>query len=179
MPTAEKIETVSVLSQKMAQADAIFLTDFTGIDVASVTRLRRSLRQAGVDYCVVKNRLAKRAVIEAGLEPLARFLQGPTAMAFVKTDPISPAKILQKFIDDGGRLAIKTGLVNGQVVTAESVRQLALLPSRDDLLARVVGSFQAPLYRLAGVLNGLLREFVGVVSAIRDQKEGRGAVAAE
>ncbi len=176
MPTAEKNATVSDLSQKMSQADAIYLADFSCIDVAAVTELRRSLRQAGVEYLVVKNRLAKLAATDAGLDSLGSYLEGPTAMAFVQDDPVAPAKILQKFIDGGGKLVIKSGYVDGQVLTPEAVGQLAKLPSRDELLGKVVGSAQAPLQGLAAVLSGLLRGVVGALSAIKDQKaEAEGA----
>ncbi len=170
MPTAEKTETVSRLARKMAQAEAIFLADFHGVDVAAVTRLRRSLRGAGVEYQVVKNRLAKRAASDAGLEGLEQYLEGPTAMAFAHEDPVAPAKILQEFIDGGGKLAIKTGLVDGQILTAEAVALLAKLPSREELIGQVVGSVQAPLYGLSAVLNGLLRSLVVALSVIADQR---------
>ena len=170
MPTAEKSATVSDLSQKMSKADAIYLADFSGIDVAAVTQLRRSLREAGVDYQVVKNRLAKLAARDAGLDSLGEYLEGPTAMAFVQDDPLTPAKILQKFIDGGGKLAIKTGVVDGQILTPEAVKQLARLPSRDELIGKVIGSVQAPLYGLSAVLSGLLRGVVVALSAVKDQK---------
>jgi large subunit ribosomal protein L10 len=170
MPTAEKTETVSRLARKMAQAEAIFLADFHGVDVAAVTRLRRSLRGAGVEYQVVKNRLAKRAASDAGLEGLEQYLEGPTAMAFAHEDPVAPAKILQEFIDGGGKLAIKTGLVDGQILTSEAVALLAKLPSREELIGQVVGSVQAPLYGLSAVLNGLLRSLVIALSVIADQR---------
>lgn len=172
MSTPQKAEAVSTLTEKMVRADAIFLADFSGIDVASVTRLRRTLRQAGVDYQVVKNRLAKRAASEAGLQSLGAFLEGPTAMAFVKEDPVEPARILQRFIDGGGKLAIKTGFVDGQILTPEAVKQLATLPSREELLARVVGAVQSPLYGLSAVLCGLLRGLVVALYAIKDRQAG-------
>ena len=170
MPTAEKTETVSRLARKMSQAEAIYLADFHGLDVDSVTRLRRSLRGAGVEYEVVKNRLARRAALDAGIEGLEPYLEGPTAMAFAQDDPVAPAKILQEFIDGGGRLTIKTGLVDGQVLTAEAVAQLAKLPSREELIGHVVGSVQAPLYGLSALLNGVLRSLVAALSAIADQR---------
>ena len=178
MPTADKSATVSDLSQKMSKADAIYLADFSGIDVAAVTQLRRSLREAGVDYQVVKNRLAKLAARDAGLDSLGEYLEGPTAMAFVQDDPVTPAKILQKFIDGGGKLAIKTGVVDGQILTPEAVKQLARLPSRDELIGKVIGSVQAPLYGLSAVLSGLLRGVVVALSAVKDQKaDAEGASA--
>jgi len=179
MPTAEKTETVSRLARKMAQAEAIFLADFHGLDVDSVTRLRRSLRGAGIEYEVVKNRLARRAAHDAGIEGLEPYFEGPTAMAFAQDDPVAPAKILQEFIDGGGRLTIKTGLVDGQVLTAEAVAQLARLPSREELIGQVVGSVRSPLYGLSALLNGVLRSLVAALSAIADQRtEGEAAAGA-
>ena len=170
MSTDEKRESVANLSRKMSQAKSIFLADFTGVDVESVTRLRRSLRGASVEYEVVKNRLAKLAVEDAGLEGLGDFLRGPTAMAFAQDDPLVPAKILQQFIDDGGRLAIKSGYLDGQVLTADRVEELSKLPSREELLGRVVNSVQSPIYGFGSILSGLLRSTIGVLSAIEEQK---------
>ncbi len=173
MPTAEKAAKVSELTQKMAGAKAIYLADFTGLDVAAVTDLRSKLRHASVEYEVVKNRLAKRAAQEAGIAGLDRFFVGPTAIAFAGNDPVEPAKILQKFIDAGGKITIKSGLVDGQVISADQFKALATLPSRDQLLAQVVRAVQGPLSGLAGALSGLLRNLVGVVDAIeKKQREG-------
>lgn len=170
MPTEEKRESVAILSRKMSEAKSIFLADFTGVDVESVTRLRRSLRGASIEYQVVKNRLAKLAVEDAGLEGLADFLKGPTALAFALEDPVAPAKILQQFIDDGGSLAIKSGYLDGQVLTADRVVELSKLPSREELLSKVVGSVQSPVYGLGFTLTGLLRSVIGALSAIEEQK---------
>ena len=173
MPTAEKVEEVAELSKRMTASQAMYLADFTGVDVATVTELRRNLRAASVEYQVVKNRLAKRAAAEAGLQSLEPFLVGPTALAFGVEDPIEPAKILQKFIDGGGKLAIKAAMVDGEVITAEQVKALASLPSRDELIAKVLSAVQGPLYGLVGVLNGLLRNLVGVLAAVQEkQSEG-------
>jgi large subunit ribosomal protein L10 len=173
MPTAEKVAKVNELTQKMAGAKAIYLADFTGLDVASVTALRSQLRRASVEYEVIKNRLAKRAAKEAGIAGLDQYFAGPTAIAFVVEEPVEPAKILQKFIDAGGKITIKSGLVDGQVISADQFKALATLPSREQLLAKVVGAVQGPLYGLSGVLSGLLRNLVGVVAAI-EKKQGEG-----
>ena len=175
MPTAEKVAKVNELTQKMAGSKAIFLADFTGLDVASVTNLRTQLRNASIEYEVVKNRLAKRAAKEAGIAGLDKFFAGPTAIAFAKNDPVEPAKILQKFVDTGGKITIKSGLVDGQVISADQVKALASLPSRDQLLAQVVRAVQGPLSGFAGVLNGLLRNLVGVLAAIEKKQQGEGA----
>lgn len=174
MPTAEKVAKVSELTQKMAGSKAIFLADFTGLDVASVTDLRSRLRKASIEYEVVKNRLAKRAAQEAGITGLDQYFAGPTAIAFAKDDPVEPAKILQKFINTGGKITIKSGLVDGQVISADQFKALASLPSREQLLAQVVWAVQGPLYGLSGVLSGLLRNLVGVVAAI-EKKQSESA----
>ena len=132
MPTEQKTETVNDLSQQMTAAKSIVLADFTGLDVASVTQLRRSLRSASVDYRVVKNRLAKRAASDAGLSSLEEFFSGPTAMAFGLDDPLEPARVLQKFVDTGGKIAIKSGFMDGQVLSPEQIKDLASLPSRSE-----------------------------------------------
>ena len=170
MPTEQKTEAIKDLSQQMTEAKSIVLADFTGLDVASVTQLRRSLRSASVDYRVVKNRLAKRAASDAGLASLEEFFNGPTAMAFAREDPLEPVRVLQKFVDGGGKLAIKSGFMDGQVLAPEQVKDLASLPSRDELIGRVIGAVQSPLYGLASVCSGLLRNLVGVLAAIEADK---------
>ena len=122
---------------------------------------------------MIKNRLAKRAAKEAGIAGLDQYFAGPTAIAFVVEEPVEPAKILQKFIDACGKITIKSGLVDGQVISADQFKALATLPSREQLLAKVVGAVQGPLYGLSGVLSGLLRNLVGVVAAIK-KKQGEG-----
>ncbi len=171
MPTEQKTETVSDLSQQMTAAKSIVLADFTGLDVASVTQLRRSLRNASVDYRVVKNRLAKLAASDAGLSSLEEFFSGPTAMAFGLDDPLEPVRVLQKFVDTGGKIAIKSGFMDGQVLSPEQVKELASLPSRDELIVKVIGAVQSPMYGLVGVFSTLLRNLVGVVSAIEEAKK--------
>jgi large subunit ribosomal protein L10 len=170
MPTSEKIDKVEELTAAMKGAKAIYLADFTGIDVAQVTGLRNQLREADIGYQVVKNRLAKRAAEAAGLEGLGEHFVGPTAIAYSNDDPITPAKILQDFAEKDDTFSIKTGIMDGKVLTADEVIVLAKLPSREELLGKVVGSIQSPLYGFAAVLNGLLRNLVGVVSAIEEKQ---------
>lgn len=173
MPTSEKVDKVEELTAAMSNAKAIYLADFTGLDVAKVTGLRNKLRDAEVGYQVVKNRLAKRAAAEAGISGLDEHLVGPTAIAFTSEDPIAPAKILQDFADEGDTLSIKSGFMDGQVLSPDEIKALSKLPSREELLGKVLGSVQSPMYGLAGVLNGLLRNLVGVIGAIEEkQKSG-------
>ncbi|MBJ68236.1 MAG: 50S ribosomal protein L10 [Gemmatimonadetes bacterium] len=173
MPTSEKVDKVEELTAALSSAKAIYLADFTGLDVAKVTGLRNKLRDAEVGYQVVKNRLAKRAAAKAGISGLDEHLIGPTAIAFTNEDPIAPAKILQDFADEDDAFSIKLGFMDGQVLSPEEIKALSKLPSREELLGKVLGSVQSPMYGLAGVLNGLLRNLVGVIGAIEEkQKSG-------
>lgn len=170
MATAEKEAKVEELKAIMAEAKGFYLADFTGIDVAAVTELRNKLREGEVQYQVIKNRLAIRAAEEVGIAGLKEHFTGPTAIAYSKEDPIAPAKILQDFGADGGKIQIKTGFMEGEVLAADRVEALANLPSREELLGKVAASAQSPLYGLSGVLSGLLRGLVGALSAIEKQR---------
>ena len=170
MATAEKEAKVEELKAIMAETKGFYLADFTGIDVASVTELRSKLRDAEVQYQVIKNRLAIRAAEEVGITGLKEYFTGPTAIAYSKEDPIAPAKILQDFVTDGGKIQIKTGFIEGEILAADRVEALAKLPSKEELIGKVVAGVQSPLYGLSGVLNGLLRGLVGVLSAIEKQR---------
>ena len=174
MPSAEKTERVDQLAAVIAESKSMVLADFAGIDVAAVTELRRQFRAAAVDYRVVKNRLAKRAVVEAGLSDLEPFFAGPTAVAFAQEDPLAAAQVLQKFIDAGGKMAIKSGFLDGQVLSADEVKALASLPPREELLAQVTGAVRGPLAGFVGALNGLLQKLVGVIAAIEEQQRTAG-----
>ena len=166
----QKQELVTTLAQRLARSPALYVTDFTGLNVARMTELRRKLRAAGVEYVVVKNTLARRALGGAqagGLEP---HLAGPTALALAGADPAIAAKVLAEFAKEHDKPAIRAGLVDGKTVTAEQVRRLAALPSRPELLAQVGGALQAPLAGLAGALHGVLLTMVGALEALRVQR---------
>ena len=175
MPTTEKIDQVGQLVETLNSSKAVYLADFTGVDVASVTQLRSELRQASIGYQVVKNRLAKLAVAQAGMDDLDEYFTGPTAIAYSEEDPVEPAKILQKFIEDGGKLTLKSGFVDGQLVSSDQIQALASLPSREELYGKVVGGIQAPLYGFAAVPSGLLRNLVGALAALEEKKREEGA----
>lgn len=164
----EKI--VAEIKEKFEESTAVVLTDYRGLNVAQVTELRAKLREADVEYKVLKNTLTKLAAHQVGLEALDEYLTGPTAIAFSK-DPVAPAKILSEFAKENKALEIKAGVLEGKVISLEEVKDLAALPSREELLAKVVGGMQAPLYGLAAVLNGCLRNLVYVLDAVRQQKE--------
>jgi large subunit ribosomal protein L10 len=177
MATADKEEKIAELKVILAEAKGLYLADFTGIDVEAVNQLRNKLREADVQYQVIKNRLAIRAADEVGIPGLKEHFTGPTAIAYSNEDPVSPAKILQDFADDGGKMLVKSGYMDGKILAADEVVAIAKLPSRDELLGKVVGSVQSPLYGFSAVLSGLLRGLVGTLSAIQEQK-GEGGESA-
>ena len=170
MATVEKEAKVEELKAIMAAAKGFYLADFTGIDVAAVTELRNKLRDAEVQYQVIKNRLAIRAAEEVGISGLKEYFAGPTAIAYSKENPIAPAKILQDFAAAGGKIQIKTGFMEGELLAADKVEELAKLPSKEELLGRVAAGVQSPLYGLNSVLSGLLRGLVGALSEIEKQR---------
>jgi large subunit ribosomal protein L10 len=167
----EKEKVVLELTEKMKSAKAIYLTDFTGLDVIRATELRKKLREASVEYQVVKNTLAQLAAKNAGMEMLMDYLTGPTGLAFGIKDPIVPAKILVEFGKDDNKPSVKVGVVEGKMVDVQQVKQLAMLPSREVLLSQVLSALQSPISGLVGALEGIIRKFVGTVDAIAKQKE--------
>lgn len=171
---AQKQEMVTGLAQQLAQSPTIYVTDFTGLDVARITDLRRRLRAVGVEYVVVKNTLAKRALTESQRQQggLEEHLAGPTALVLAGTDPVSAAKVLTDFAKEFEKPAIKIGLVEGKPVTPAQVKHLAALPSKQQLLAQLGGALQAPMAGFLGVLNGLLYSMVGALEALKNKRSG-------
>ncbi|HUL03266.1 MAG TPA: 50S ribosomal protein L10 [Gemmatimonadales bacterium] len=171
---AQKQETVTALATKLRRAPTVYVTDFTGLNVARISDLRRKLRAAGVEYVVVKNTLALRALQDAQVAGLDEHLGGPTALALGGADPVAAAKVLVDFAKEHEKPAIKVGLVEGRTVTAAEVKQLASLPSRPELMAQLGGALQAPLAGFVGALNGLLYMMVGALEALQT-KRSQGA----
>jgi len=171
---AQKQEMVTALAERLRRSRTVYVTDFTGLDVAKLTQLRRRLRQAGVEYVVVKNTLALRALGDAQVSGLEPHLAGPTGLALAGTDPGPAAKVLAEFAKEFERLAIKAGLVNGRAVTPDQVKRLAALPTRNELLAQLGGALQAPMAGVVGALNGLLMNMVGVLEGLRAKRAEAG-----
>ena len=141
----QKQETVTALAGRLKRSPTVYVTDFTGLNVAKATELRRRLRAAGVDYVVVKNTLARRALDAAAVPALSEHLTGPTALVLAGRDPVGAAKVLTDFAKENEKPKIRVGLVDGKAVSADQVKRLASLPSKQELLAQLGGAFQAPM----------------------------------
>jgi len=167
---AQKQETVTALAARLKSTTTLYVTDFTGLDVAKMTQLRRRLRQAGTDFVVVKNTLARRALGDAQVPGLEDHLAGPTGLVLAGADPVAAAKVLADFAREFEKPAIKVGLVDGKAVTPAQVKRLASLPPRLELLGQLGGTLQAPMASLAGALNGVLMNMVGALEALRAKR---------
>ncbi len=170
MARPEKEAVVNELVEKLTGSKSIVITDYKGLNVAEITELRQKLREAGVEYKVAKNTLARIAVKKADIEDVNQFLVGPTAMAFGIEDAVSPAKVLVDFAKDHKNLEIKGGALNGQIISLDKVKSLADIPPREVLLSQVFAGMKAPINGLVNVLQGNMRGLVMVLNQIKDQK---------
>ncbi len=173
--TDKKRELVKNLAEELKSAKGIVLTSYDKLNVATDTKLRRELRAEGITYKVVKNTMLRLAAKEAELEGFNEHLEGTTALAFSTEDAVAPAKIICGFIkknklEDPGILTVKVGAVEGKVIDAKEVKALASLPSREVLIAKLLGSMNAPIANTVGVMQGIIRQAVCVFAAVRDQK---------
>ncbi len=174
--TPKKEAIVAELKEQMTSAKGAVFTSYKGLTVAQDTKLRRELREAGITYHVVKNTMTRIAAKELGLDGIIEHLEGTTAFAFSAEDAVAPAKVICDFIkknklDEAGILTIKVGLVEGKVISDQEVKALASLPSREELIAKMLGSMNAPVTNTVMVLQGVIRNAVYVLDAIRAQKE--------
>lgn len=145
----EKEQQVAEIAQKLRDSKTTIITDYRGLDVAEVTELRKTLREAGIEYKVLKNTLVRLATAETNLSDADEFLKGPTAIAFGYDDVVAPAKILVDFAKKHNNLEIKAGVLEGRLVTDEEVKALAALPSREGLLSMLLSVLQAPMRNMA------------------------------
>lgn len=160
---------VEALRLKMHEHSFTLLSDYKGITVSQDTAFRRKLREAGIDYSVARNTMIRLAAGEEGTKELDPFLKGTTAISF-GNDPVQLAKIIIDFAKTNKNVKVKAGILDGKFISAEEVKSLSALPSREVLLSQVVGGMQAPLSGFAGALQGLLRNFVYCLSQIQEQK---------
>lgn len=158
----KKKQVVAEIADKLTRSKATILTDYRGLNVSQLTELRKQLREAGVDYQVLKNTMTRRATAQTNLTELDDKLVGPTAIAFSNDDVVAPAKVLHKFSKENKELEIKGGVVEGRVVSLDQIKELAELPSREGLLSMLLSVLQAPM-----------RNFALAVKAVAD-KDGEG-----
>jgi large subunit ribosomal protein L10 len=170
MLKTEKEETVTRLQEKLALTKSLFLTDFRGLNVEEISKLRRDLKEKRAEYKITKNTLIRRAVQQSEFEGITDSLKGPTGLVFSYEDPLAPAKALYELFRKLERPKVKIIWMEGRVFDQSHLKTLAALPGREVLLAQVVSGLNAPLANLVGTLNGVLRELVCTIDAIREKK---------
>ena len=170
----DKKAAVAEIGAKVADAQSIVLAEYRGLEVGDMTALRAKARNAGVFLRVLKNTLARRAVAGTPFEGLAEHMSGPLAYG-ISTDPVAAAKVLNEFAKTNEKFVIRAGAMAGQVMTPKQVATLATLPSREELLAKLLGTMQAPITKFVQTLNEVPARFVRTVAAVRDQKEKQAA----
>lgn len=171
MNRSEKEAIVAEVADKASRAAAMYFADFTGLTVEEATELRREFRKAGVEYRVVKNTLAKKALERVtGYDRVYEKLVGPTGIAFSYDDAVAPAKIIKKFSEKSGKLKLKVAVLEKQVFDGSQLDQLSKLPTRPELMAGVVGSIHAPITGIVGAIGAVMRDLVYVIDAIEKKK---------
>ena len=173
MNKTQKQELITELTDKIKGAKALYYTDFTGLNVKRMTELRRRLRKGGVEYLVIKNTLALRAINEGGLA--GSRLRGPTGVV-VTRDPVGAAKLLSDFAKENDQKpVVKGGLLEGVAIDTAQVKKLASMPSREQMLAELGAGLQSPMAAFVGALSGMMYMMVGALEALRTQKESAAA----
>ena len=162
----EKKKLVEELKEKIGAAKSIVIVDYKGLSVFEDTELRKTLREANVEYRVLKNRLMQKAFNELGYTDFDEALNGPTAVAFAN---VAPAKILLEKADSTKKITVKCGMVDGTYITTDGVKELATLPPKEVLLAKLLGTLEAPISSLARVLNETVAGLARVLNAIAEK----------
>lgn len=170
MPTISKEERVSEIKERFNGSEAVIMADYRGLSVKQMEELRVRVREAGGEIKIYKNTLTEIAIRELALPSMDEFLAGPTAFVFIASDPVAPAKALTTFAKDNQALEIKGGFVQSQIVDSAGVKAIASLPTREELLAKLLGTMLNPLTGTVRVLSGPARAFVTVADAIAKQK---------
>jgi len=170
MPTANKEALVAEIKDRFNESAAVIMADYRGLTVKQMQQLRTKVREVGGEIKIYKNSLTEIAVRELALPSMDEFLAGPTAFVFIEGDAVAPAKALTTFAKENPALELKGGFVQNQVVDSAGVKAIASLPSREELLAKLLGTMLNPLTGTVRVLSGPARAFVTVVDAIAKEK---------
>lgn len=166
----EKAVVIEEVSAELAKAQSVIIAEYRGLDVASVTALRKTARESGVYLRVLKNTLVRRAVAGTPFEGMSSQLTGPLMYA-ISADPVAAAKVLAEFAKSNDKLVLKGGSMPNSLLDVEGVKALATMPSREELLAKLLGTMQAPIAQFVRTLNEIPTKFVRGLAAVRDQKE--------
>ncbi len=165
----EKKAVVAEVSAQVADAQAIIIAEYRGIEVGQMTQLRAKTREAGIYFRVLKNSLARRAVVDTPFAGLAEHMVGPLVYG-IGPDPVAAAKVMHEFAKDNDKFLIKVGAMGDQVISRDDVKALAALPSREELLSKLLGTMQAPVAKFVQILNEVPTKFVRGLAAVRDNK---------
>jgi large subunit ribosomal protein L10 len=171
MAHTEKEAVIREVTEIFQKSKSVFVTDFSGLNVERISQLRQKCRESKVGYLVVKNTLARISAEKAGFAEIGGFFKGPSAIAYSFDDPSSPARVIKEFNKTSDKPKIKVSLFEGVFYGPEKVDLIASLPSKKELIARVVGGFNSPIQGLVGALNGILQKLVGTLDAVKTQKE--------
>ena len=171
MNKTEKTEVISSIKEMIENSSAVYLTDYSGINVEDISRLRGEFRKEKVKYKVIKNTLFKRALDELGkYDKLVGHLVGMTGYVFATDNPVAPAKIIKKYHDDKQKLSLKACYIENQFYEGSNLNMLAVLPSKNDLIAGILGSIKSPASGIVGTLNAVARNLANVIDQIAKQK---------
>jgi large subunit ribosomal protein L10 len=174
LPKQIKIDTVETVKEKLSRARSVVVTDYRGLTVAQMTDLRNRLRKEGVEYKIIKNRLARIALRDSGMNTMDDHLKGMTALAFGMKDPVGPAKVLTAYAKENEKLKLIAGLMDNRVLDTRALDELSKLPSREVLLSRLLGSLTSPVQKLAFGLNQTVAKVVYAFDAVAKKKAEQG-----
>tara|TARA_Y100000815_G_C13037229_1_gene385426 strand:+ start:40 stop:558 length:519 start_codon:yes stop_codon:yes gene_type:complete len=170
MPSVKNINSVKELSVKLDKAKAIYFTDYLGLDVVSVTKLRKNFVEKDVEFTVAKNTLIKLAAKEVGISGIDEFLEGPTAIAFGYDDPTGPARVIKEFLKDFDKPSVKGMIFDGEIFTSDQFDKIANLSSKEQLLSKLVGMLNSPMSKLSSVLNSSVSGLLGRLTQLNSKK---------
>jgi large subunit ribosomal protein L10 len=171
MERSQKEQIIVEVAEIASRARGMFFTDFTGLTVEQATELRREFRKSGIQYKVVKNTYIRKALERlGGYDKVYDGLVGPTGVAFAFEDPVAPAKIIQKFSDKHKKLSLKVCVIEREVYSGARLEEIARIPTRDEIMASILGSIQAPMAGVPGALQAVVRELVSVIDEVGKKK---------
>ena len=170
MPSNKNLKEVKNLTEKLDKANAIYFTDYLGLDVVSITKLRKEFVSNNVEFTIAKNTLIKLAAKDVGIDGLDEFLNGPTAIALSYNDPTDPAKVIKSFLKDFDKPSVKGMILDGQIFQAEEFEKIANLPTREQLLSQLVGMLNSPMSKLSSTLGSPLSGLLGTLKQLNSKK---------